>query len=69
MKRIFATLGVVLMLWSLCGCDSGEGEENAENKMVDIEMVAPTDTVLICTGSAAKRFHSRENCEGRPSSP
>ena len=43
----------------LTACSS---EDNV--KRVPIESVQPTDTVWICTGSGATRFHSNEKCEG-----
>lgn len=67
MKRLTKLLGLMLLMCMFFSCDNGESEEDGEGKMVDIETVAPTDTVLICTGSAAKRFHSRDNCEGMQS--
>ena len=33
-------------------------------KRVPIDSVQPSDTVWICTGSGATRFHSNEKCEG-----
>ncbi|MBQ6079130.1 MAG: hypothetical protein IJK93_02520 [Muribaculaceae bacterium] len=51
-------LGIVL-LFIACACSSEE-----DVKRVAIDTVQPTDTVWICTGSGATRFHSNEKCEG-----
>ena len=51
-------MGVLLLVVSYA-CSS-EGDV----KRVAIDSVQPTDTVWICTGSGATRFHSNEKCEG-----
>ena len=51
-------LGIALFL-AVCACSNEE-----QVKRVPIESVQPTDTVWICTGSGATRFHSNEKCEG-----
>lgn len=55
-RNIF--LGIMLLL-AVGACSSED-----DVKRVPIDSVQPTDTVWICTGSGATRFHSNEKCEG-----
>ncbi|MBR5101875.1 MAG: hypothetical protein IK092_01980 [Muribaculaceae bacterium] len=62
MKHIFLLLLVVVAL--ACSRESNEESEKAEPKRVLITSVQPDDSVWVCNGSAAKRYHANDSCEG-----
>ena len=63
MKKLPLVFALFLaMAFAVAGCH--EEEEQGGFKPVDIDSVAPSDTVFICTGRSAKRFHAIDSCSG-----
>ena len=52
-----------MLLISVASCTEQE-EEQTKMVKVDLNSITEIDTVWICTGSAAKRFHSSDSCPG-----
>ena len=49
-----------------CGaisCNEAQEEAN-QPKRIHIDSIAPNDTVFVCNGSAATRFHATDTCDG-----
>ena len=61
MRTLLLLCAVLLLATTSC---SEQEEEQAKMVKVDLNTITESDTVWICTGSAAKRFHSSDSCPG-----
>ena len=63
MKKLPLVFALFLALtFAMAGCH--EEEDQAGFKPIPIDSVAKTDTVYICSGRSAKRFHAIDSCNG-----
>ena len=63
MKKIFGLILAVCCV-ILCASCGGDNKKSATNSNVSNETRTSTESVFICTGGHAKRYHSRKNCSG-----
>lgn len=48
---------IAVMVWRSCG-------EAEEVERVELKTIEPTDTVYVCTGRSAQRYHIIDHCAG-----